>query len=99
MANRRPLAEGLTDVMTVDPVKEEEFVYGVKARPPQTAAPAAIATNIVRTPLSTRIRTDFFEAMKRASLERQLNGQGTNTLIEILEEAMEPWLKTHGYLN
>jgi hypothetical protein len=99
MANRRPLTDGLSDLMTVDPVKEEEFVYGPKGRTTQPAAPAAIAPNIVRTPLSTRIRTDFFEAMKRASLERQLNGQGTNTLIEILEEAIEPWLKTNGYLS
>ena len=35
---------------------------------------------------------------ERASLERQLKGQGTSTLIEILEEAIEPWLKSHDYL-
>jgi hypothetical protein len=34
-----------------------------------------------------------------ASLERQLSGQVANTLQDILEEMMEPWLRTHSYIQ
>ena len=36
---------------------------------------------------------DFAKALKRASLERQLKGLEPNTLQDILEEAIEPWLE------
>ncbi len=52
-----------------------------------------------RVPLTTRIRTDFGNALKRASLQRQLEGQEPNTVQDILEEALEPWLRKHGYLT
>jgi len=54
---------------------------------------------VSRTPLTTRIRTDFATALKRASLERQLSGTVPNTLQDILEEALEPWLRSNGYLK
>jgi hypothetical protein len=62
---------------------------------------AAIATPPYagRSPLTTRIRSDLATALKRASLERQLAGEKPNTLQEILEEALEPWLKEKGYLK
>jgi hypothetical protein len=44
------------------------------------------------------MRSDFATGLKRASLERQLGGIEPNTLQDILEEAVEPWLKAHGYL-
>ena len=53
---------------------------------------------INRVPLSTRMRADFAKALKRASLERQLEGVEPNTLQDILEEAAEPWLKSNGYI-
>jgi hypothetical protein len=49
--------------------------------------------------LTTRMRADFAEALKRASLERQLQKVKPNTLQDILEEALEPWLRSNGYLN
>ena len=55
--------------------------------------------SIPRSPLSTRIRTDFAKALKRASLDRQLKGVEPNTLCDILEQALEPWLKSNGYLS
>ncbi|HLN26695.1 MAG TPA: hypothetical protein VK395_03065 [Gemmataceae bacterium] len=105
MAPRRKLAEGLK----ADPAVEDEFVRTgrVKATPP--GSPPAEATPpreakgqatkpLSRAPLTTRIRSDFSTALKRASLERQLNGVLPNTLQAILEEALEPWLRKHGYL-
>jgi hypothetical protein len=54
---------------------------------------------LARSPFSTRIRTDFTIALKRASLERQLAGVEPNSLVEILEQVLEPWLKSNGYLS
>ena len=108
MAERRPLVEGLKPAAPpVDPKREADFVFGEKSRPipeaktaptPTPTAPAAPAATLSRSPISTRIRTDFAAALKRASLERQLNGKQPNTLQDILEEAIEPWLKSNGYL-
>jgi len=49
-------------------------------------------------PISTRIRGDFAAALKKCSLERQLHGVQPNTLQDILEQAIEPWLKSNGYI-
>ena len=49
-------------------------------------------------PISTRIRGDFAVALKKCSLERQLHGVQPNTLQDILEQAIEPWLKSNGYI-
>ncbi len=63
-------------------------------------APEQLAgTSPGRSPLTTRLRSDLATALKRASLERQLAGQAPNTVQDILEEALEPWLKEHGYLK
>jgi hypothetical protein len=107
MNARRPLIEGLkTAVATTDPVKEEAFVYGgtkdAKPEKPETPLPASIQTaaNVLsRVPMSTRMRADFAAALKRASLERQLEGIEPNTLQDILEQAVEPWLRNNGYLK
>ena len=53
---------------------------------------------MARAPITTRVRADYAAALKRASLERQLSGELPNTLQEILEEALGPWLKAHGYV-
>jgi hypothetical protein len=110
MAQRRPLVEGLKPVAEPDPSVEKEFVYGHKPaaeKPAKPAdAPAAAETSkpngqkpLSRVPLTTRVREDFSTALKRASLERQLSGQVPNTLQDILEEMMEPWLRSHGYIQ
>lgn len=104
MAERRSLVEGLKSTpapMDIHREKEKEFVYGAKEPPaePVKAPPAPAAPVITRVPISTRIRSDFASALKRASLERQLNATEPNTLQDILEEAIEPWLKSNGYLS
>ena len=108
---RRSLAEGLKPPVEVDPALAKEFIYGSgKVRPeqrnkPQETPPAAEAregkgqASISRVPFTTRVRTDYSTALKRASLERQLNGQFPNTLQDILEEALEPWLRANGYVT
>lgn len=98
MANRRSLTEGIKPpTPPVDPKLERDFVYQNKNA--TTAKPPSAAPNVNRVPISTRIRGDFSAALKRASLERQLNSVEPNTLQAILEEAIEPWLKSNGYLS
>jgi hypothetical protein len=101
MAERRSLVEGVKETNPpYDPVKAREFIAGAKSGGGGiTAAPALATSNLPRSPFSTRIRTDFTTALKRASLERQLKGVEPNTLVDILEQAIEPWLKSNGYLS
>lgn len=106
MNERRPLVAGLKPAADVDTTREKEFVYGEKAKEPSPPKPAQAAeprdgkaAQVGRVPLTTRIRGNFAAALKRASLERQLNNEFPNTLQDILEEALEPWLRDHGYLE
>ncbi len=68
----------------------------------QPAAPLPVESTLPRpssrVPLTTRIRADLGASLKQASLKRQLTGEKPNTVQDILEEALEPWLKEHGYL-
>lgn len=106
MAERRPLVAGLR---TPDPQAEKEFVYsGRAADTPPAGTPAAAPEKpgegkgqptAGRLPFTTRIRADYATALKRASLERQLSGETPNSLQDILEEALGPWLRTHGYIK
>jgi hypothetical protein len=99
MVERRPLIEGLrtpAQAQTVDAQREREFVHGNRdaaTLTPVSAPPSA------RVPISTRIRCDFATALKKASLQRQLDGVEPNTLQDILEQAIEPWLKSNRYLE
>lgn len=56
-------------------------------------------TGIGRVPVGARVRTEIAAALKRASLERQLNGIQPNSVQEILEESLELWLLKHGHLK
>jgi hypothetical protein len=110
MKDRRSLTEGLTG--SVDRSVEEQFVFAGKSKTeptPQIEAPAGapgvvvakehLPNSVNRVPLTTRVPSDFAAALKRASLQRQLDGVFPNTLQDILEEALEPWLRSNGYLR
>jgi hypothetical protein len=49
-------------------------------------------------PVNVRVRPDIAQALKAASLERELQGIEPFTKREIVEQALEPWLKKNGYL-
>ena len=76
-------------------VKEKREGEGLPPTPVASQLPAITG----RSPLTTRIRSDLATALKRASLERQLSGEKPNTVQDILEEALQPWLKGKGYLK
>jgi hypothetical protein len=104
MANRRPLIEALKDKTPAERAAEEKFVFGdassaVTATVP-TATPTAVkSAKISRVPLTTRIRSDLAQALKRASLQWQLEEIELNQVQDILESALEPWLRSNGYLS
>jgi hypothetical protein len=50
-------------------------------------------------PVTVRLRPEIAGALKRASLERQLAGEELFTQQEIVEQALEPWLRAEGYLT
>jgi hypothetical protein len=111
MVERRPLTSALKPAVDVDPAIAKEFVYGgEKPKSERTddteeshsdsrVRNGKAQPTISRVPFTTRLRTDFGSALKRASLERQLNSQFPHTLQDILEEALEPWLRANGYIK
>jgi hypothetical protein len=101
MAERRTLTEGLKPRTEAERKAEAEFVYQAptKGAPASEAPAAASRPHVARMPLTTRIRADIAQALKRASLERQLQSVEPNSVQDILEAALEPWLREHGYLG
>jgi cell pole-organizing protein PopZ len=112
MKERRALVQGLRPEPAVDRSVEEHFIHTGKPKsepskqhqdPKQSAetreGKGQAGDAIGRAPLTTRVRADFAAALKRASLQRQLDGVRPNTLQDILEEALEPWLRYNGYLS
>lgn len=59
--------------------------------------PRLLATLLV--PVTVRLRPEIASALKRASLERQLNGVATFTQQDIVEEALLPWLQAEGLID
>jgi hypothetical protein len=88
----------------VNPQMEKAFVFGEKPPAateriaPSSTSPQPAAVQPSRVLIGTRMRSDYATGLKRASLERQLEGVEPSTLQDILEEAVEPWLRVHGYL-
>ena len=104
MAERRSLVDGLKQTPPpLDPEIERNFVFQTKkpstdSVPPVASRASTATTTVQRTPISTRIRTDFQDALKRASLERQLKKIEPNSIQDLLEEALEPWLKANNLI-
>jgi hypothetical protein len=102
MADRRTLTEGLKpppQAPVIDPALERQFVRGGANAVANAPTPSTSANPIRRVSFSTRMRSEYSEALKRASLERQLNKIEPNSVQDILEEALEPWLRNNGYIR
>jgi hypothetical protein len=50
-------------------------------------------------PLTTRIRVQTAEALRRAYLEHKLSGRLPDTQQEIVEASLRKWLGEHGFLG
>ena len=101
MVERRPLTEGVTPPAAsnmLPSAAERQFINSARSATSNEALRTA-ATDASGASLSTRIRPDFVALLKRASLERKLAGVQPNSLRDILEDAVGPWLKANGYLS
>lgn len=49
--------------------------------------------------ITSRCRPEVASALKRASLKRQLAGQEPHYVQDIIEEALESWLRNNGYIS
>lgn len=83
------------EAKTTEAIQEPHVLRESREAQESQQSPSTVTS---RSPISTRIRSDFAVALKRASLERQLKGIEPHTLQDILEQAIEPWLKSNGYL-
>jgi len=89
-------AEATTPAIEESPAKPPLPQSIVEAAQVSASSPL---TGVGRVPMGARIRTMIAETVKRASLERQLQGIQPNSIQEILEESLELWLLKHGYLK
>jgi hypothetical protein len=107
---RRSLVEGLKAPPPEQKKAEEAFVYGsdrpaVEPPKPRPLAPSPadrpglLPQMYNRVPITTRARPDVASALKRASLERQLAGVEPFYVQDILEVALEKWLRDNGHLE
>src|SRR5262249_17375815 len=71
---------------------------GAEARPSKPPKPSRVSP-VGLIPVTVRRRPEIAGALKRASLERQLSGEDFYTQQEIVEQALEPWLRQSGYLE
>lgn len=96
-------AEPVAPVPQATPQAAGEGTAPAATRPPKPPAarrpdpPRLLATLLV--PVTVRLRPEVASALKRASLERQLNGVETYTQQDIVEEALLPWLRAEGLLE
>ncbi len=71
-------------------------------RPPKTIPLKRPGTSLhaaLLVPVTVRLKPEIADALKRASLQRQLDGFETYTQQEIVEDALTPWLKSEGLLE
>ena len=66
---------------------------------PLRRARSSKVTPIGLIPVTVRLRPEIAGALKRASLERQLAGEELFTQQDIVEQALEPWLRQEGLLS
>ena len=96
MGERRPLTSALSATPTgVDPQQMKSFVTQNNTR--QTSKSRLQPVGLI--PVTVRLRPDVAGALKRASLERELSGEAIFTQQDIVEQALEPWLRREGFLS
>jgi hypothetical protein len=80
-------------------IAAERVARSVTAEPPKRRrTKSAGVTPVGLIPVTVRLRPEVAGALKRASLERQLSGDDMFTQQELVEQALEPWLRLNGYL-
>ena len=98
MTKRRPLVEGLTDKEEKLSEAEKDFVYGSEIETQNkyspAEAPSVLPKMAGRVPITIRVRPEIGSALKRTSLQRQLDGVEPSSMQDIVDEAIENWLQS-----
>ena len=79
-------------------VREREVERDELAEPAPVKKPGKGRVPVGLIPVTVRLRPEIAGALKRASLERQLAGEDIYTQQDLVEQALEPWLRDEGYL-
>ena len=104
---RRSLSTAVQGIPNADPAAVRQFVTQERTPPPLEKSSSQVAvrrpastslTPVGLIPVTVRLRPALAGALKRASLERQLAGEAVFTQQELVEQALEPWLRSLGYL-
>lgn len=88
-----------TPAASEPPEPETSPAAPISIAEPQTVFDSKVLPQFAgRVPVTTRTRPEVATALKRASLTRQLNGIEPYYVQDIMEEALETWLRTNHYL-
>lgn len=82
---------------SAEPQASEPEVSEQQAPKRRKGKKAAVPVGLI--PVTVRLKPEIAAALKRASLERQLAGEEVYTQQDLVEEALEPWLKREGHLT
>jgi hypothetical protein len=77
------------------PATETEFAEATRTKP---RAKSTGVRPVGLIPVTVRLRPEVAGALKRASLQRQLAGESIFTQQDLVELALEPWLRRERYL-
>ncbi len=94
-------AKSKPDAADAEPIAQPITVPVAVATEPAASQPdrSILPQMAGRVPVTTRCRPEVASALKRASLQRQLAGAEPYYVQDIMEEALEHWLKSHGYVG
>jgi len=95
MNPRRSLIPNENQIANLEPALVREFVTQEVRTTPQKS-PANRSVGMIA--ITVRLRPEIANGLKRASLERQLAGETLFTQQDMVESALEPWLKQQGFL-
>jgi hypothetical protein len=98
-ADQNPPEDTPPEAQTLKRSEERSPLHRKKSSPNMNGfEKASRVAPIGLVPVTVRLSPELAGALKRASLERQLNGVSTFTQQEIVQHLLEPWLKKEGYL-
>ena len=110
--DRRSLKVGLNAIPNADPNEVLRFVKSETPLTPATTSPnssedeerngSKLAHQLPLVGLvavTVRLRPELAGVLKRTSLERQLAGKSPHTQQEIVESALDSWLRKNGYFG
>ena len=80
-----------------DSALSDSFTEDKPARTPRRVKQAAVMSPGLIS-VNVRVRPEIGAALQTASLQRQLQGVEPFSKREIVEEALEPWLRENGFL-